>query len=263
MSSAFIHSKRPIMLVAGAGASRPRPQNQDEADSAFNWQVDETVVAFTRAAIAGGIPLAVPMDAHYAPLVAHVASEYLSPEMAEGRSQNMFDGEQGDGLRAISFVSLGKPSGQARRRAAPAWTEVFRTLKVVSEDVRPLREFMENTEPLGAVGIGQGRTVNALFREAMSMQMPRFRLTVRSSHGTRLSSVAEPIADEIERRLVGLRKELIIMSVRGRSRLRDERDEFLPPAAPPSFHAYPPLALYAQMLVDMLAADGSDTVARR
>jgi len=223
-----------------------------EASLSLDWQVDETVVALTRAAICRGIPLAVPVDTHFAPLVAYVASEYVSPEVAEGQSQRRFEGEQGEGLRAVTLVSLGNGSPSASPRAAPKWADEFRELKVVSDEVQPLQSLMQLTRPLAAVGVGHGMKVNAVLSASTSMQLPCWRLAIPPSNGHRLS-FGEPFAQLIEGELAELRKKLVLMPIEEGSRLRADGSEAEQEGAPPLFRTYPPLALYAQMLMARLA----------
>lgn len=252
MSSGFIDSRRPILLVADIVSRRQTTYSPGEPEPSLSWKVDETVVAFTRAAISRGIPLAVPMDMRYAPLVAHVASEYVSPEVAEGDSQRRFDGAPGKGLPAVSFVSLGKTSLQTKRRITPGWADVFRELKVVSDYVQPFHEFVERARPLAVVGVGQGPKINAHFTASMSRQLPCWRLATSAASGHRLPATVESFSQLIERQLVNLREGLVLMPVNSGSRVRDDGDEKKAQDAPPFFRAYPPLALYAQMLIEHL-----------
>ena len=252
MKAAFVHSQRPVVLAAGAGFRRAASRHGYEASLSLDWQVDETVVALTRAAICRGIPLAVPVDTHFAPLVAYVASEYVSPEVAEGQSQRRFEDERGEGLRAVTFMSLGNGSSSARPRAAPKWADEFRELKVVSDEVQPLQSLMELARPLAAVGVGHGTKVNAVLSASASKQLPCWRLAIPPSSGRRLS-FGEPFAQFIESKLAELRKELVLLPIEEGSRLRADGSEAAQEDAPPFFRDYPPLALYAQMLIERLA----------
>jgi hypothetical protein len=252
LKAAFVHSQRPVVLAAGAGFRRSASQYGYDARLSLDWQVDETVVALTRAAMCRGIPLAVPVDTHFAPLVAYVASEYVSPEVAEGRSQRRFEGERGEGLRAVTFMSLGTGSSSASPRAAPKWADEFRELKVVSDEVPPLQSLMELARPLAAVGVGHGAKVNAVLSASASKQLPCWRLAPPPSNGRRLN-FGEPFAPFIERKLAELRKELVLMPIEEGSRLRADVSGAGKGDAPPFFRAYPPLALYAQMLIERLA----------
>lgn len=257
MTSGLIGSKRPIVLVAGVGSRRQATRSQGQPEPSVTWQVDETVVALTRAAISRGIPLAVPMDLNYAPLVAHVASEYVSPEVAEGESRRTFDGDRGSGMRAVSFVSLGQNSFRPKRRMIPGWAEVFRELNVVSDDVQPFQRFVERVRPLAVVGVGQGPNINAFFTASLSWQLPCWRLATPAGSGGRRPAAGESFSQLMERRLVKLREELVLVPVNGGSRVRDDRNGTDRQDAPPFFRAYPPLALYAQMLMEHLMPDGS------
>lgn len=252
MKAAFVHSLRPVVLAAGAGFPRSASQHGYEARLSLDWQVDETVVALTRAAICRGIPLAVPVDTHFAPLVAYVASEYVSPGVAEGQSQRRFEGEQGEGLRAVTFMSLSSGSSSASPRAAPKWADEFRELKVVSDEVQPLQSLIELARPLAAVGVGHGTKVNAVLSASTSKQLPCWRLAIPPGNGRRFS-FGEPFVQLIERKLAEMRKELVLMPVEEGSRLRADGREAEQEDAPPFFRAYPPLALYAQMLIERLA----------
>ena len=254
MKAAFVNTQRPLVLAAGTGFRRSVSQHGHGAKLSLEWQVDETVVALTRAAICRGIPLAVPVDTHFAPLVAYVASEYVSPEVAEGQSQRRFEGERGEGRRAITFMSLGKGASSARPSAAPKWADEFRELKVVSDEVQPLQSLMEVARPLAAVGVGHGTKVNAVLSASTSKQLPCWRLAIPPRSGRR-SGFGEPFAELIEGKLAELRKELVLMPVEDGSRLREAGSGVEQQDAPPFFRAYPPLALYAQMLIERLAKE--------
>lgn len=252
MKAAFVHSQRPVVLAAGAGFRRAASQHGYESRLSHDWQVDETVVAITRAAICRGIPLAVPVETHFAPLVTYVASEYVSPKVAEGQSHRRFGDERGEGLRAVTFMSLGNGSSSASPRAAPKWADEFRELKVVSDEVQPLQSLMELARPLAAVGVGHGTKVNAILSAFTSKQLPCWRLAIPPSNGRRLS-FGEPFAPFIEMKLAELRKKLVLMPIDEGSRLRSDGSGAEQEDAPPFFRAYPPLALYAQMLIEHLA----------
>lgn len=252
MKAAFVQSQRPVVLAAGAGFRRAASQHGYESRLSLDWQVDETVVAITRAAICRGIPLAVPVDTHFAPLVAYVASEYVSPDVAEGKSQRRFGGERGEGLRAVTLMNLGNRSSSPGPRATPKWADEFRELKVVSDEVQPLQSLMEMARPLAAVGVGHGTKVNAVLSASTSKQLPCWRLAIPLSTGRRLG-FGEPFAQLIESELTEMRKELVLMPVEEGSRLRADGREVEQEDAPPFFRAYPPLALYAQMLIERLA----------
>lgn len=255
MISASINSRRPIMLVAGIGTRRQTTHSLGEPGRSLSWEVDETVVALTRAAISRGVPLAVPVDVHYAPLVAHVASEYVSPEVAEGGSQRTFDRARGEGFRAVSLVSLGKTPIKAKRRMLPSWADVFRELKVMSDDVQPFHSFVEGARPMAIVGVGQGPKINAFFTASMSRQLPCWRLALPAATRSRRAAAGQSFSQLVETQLVKLREELVFMPVNSGSRVRGDGDERRGHDAPPLFRAYPPLALYAQMLLEHLTAE--------
>jgi hypothetical protein len=155
-------------------------------------------------------------------------------------------------MRAISFVSLSKASDQIKPGNSLNWMDVFRNLKVVSDEVQTLGAFLERTRPQAVVGVGQGPRVNALLKAARSTQVPQFRLAAGLATNGRRKMASESFERGIERELVGLRRQLTLTTVGEGSRLRGRRDERT--EEPPFFHAYPPLALYAQMLLDNLAA---------
>lgn len=155
-------------------------------------------------------------------------------------------------LRAVTFMSLGNGSLSASPRAVPNWADEFRKLKVVSDEVQPLQSLMELVRPLAAVGVGHGTKVNAVLSASTSQQLPCWRLAIPPSNGRR-PGFGEPFAQLIESKQVELRKELVLMPVEEGSRLRADGSRVEQQDAPPLFSAYPPLALYAQMLMERLA----------
>ncbi len=250
MSTASKRFKQPILIAAGVGSGTSSQHTHDELGPSLSWQVDEAVVALSRAAIARGIPLAIPIDSHYAPLVAHVAAEYVSPEVAEGEKPRAASGNQREGLRMISLVGLGKTS--TRKRATPKWAEVFSELKVVSDEVLPLATFLGRFRPSCIVGVGWGPKVNELLNAGHEMQIDCRRLVTPAVKVVSGQALSDSWADQIEKDLAEMRQHLRIVSVQTGSRLRDDGGDPQEADPPPFFRLYPPLSLYAQLLVEKL-----------
>jgi len=252
MNTRFTYPKPSIILVADTNSRRHKMRETDNIGLTYEWQVDETVVAITRAAIARGIPLAVPMDLRYAPLVLHVASEYISPEVAEGRSQKFLNATEGDALPSVSLIRLEEASSRKNKRTTPAWIEIFLDLKVVSDGIRDFSKFLEISRPLAIIGVGQGSKINAAFKVAANRNIPFRRLATPVVNRELKKSEIKSSSLLIEQKLIELRKEMKFIPVGSGSRVRKDREQGQANTTPPYFHAYPPLSLYAQLLLENL-----------
>jgi hypothetical protein len=82
MAGAMPHRERQVpdgrvLLLAGF------PGEDEDVPAAWLLDTEEALLSFTRAALANGLTLAMPLDHVAAPLVAHTAAEYVPPPQME------------------------------------------------------------------------------------------------------------------------------------------------------------------------------------
>lgn len=253
-----VRDRRPGLIIMAAGVwddapTFPAEFSRIEGEISYSrWDVDETVVALTRAAINHGLRLAVPLDEEFAPLVAQVAAEYATPPVAEGENSGVF-GERNQGnIKAVSFYRMKRSRNGGGRGAVPGWARPFIELNILSEYVSGPEDLVQVIFPRALVGIGEGPAVETLMKRKSLAGIPHHRLLWTADQKSRRRQKIAVYESELEQRLQASRSKLKLFVPEG---IPDQRREEGEAEAPPFFHAYPPLALYAQYLVENLTSE--------
>lgn len=173
-----------VILVADEGTVKARKAITDTADEElpFYKRLDEAVVSIARAVFAAGADLAMPLDREFAPLVAHVAGEYLAPRFAENIGIQAADVDREGGHQFLQLFSLptpherGAPSSStdadgSSRLPLPPWASVFTKIGIVAESVIPFRSLLANRHPASVMVLGTGRSIETVVREVRKLQL--------------------------------------------------------------------------------------------
>jgi hypothetical protein len=230
--------KRQIVLAAEL------PAFGESGDVSAWWKLDAALVALARAAMARRVGLLVPYEEGIAPLVAHVAGEYVVPRFAESLEQ-----EPPSAIRAVSFFA--SPSGGKKKRAFQAnWLEPFLRLGVTDESVTALPILVDRLRPSAVVAIGGGRKVEATITIGRNAGLPIYRLLgVHAGGRKRADRGASSWEEHLEAELAELRSKLELYDAKMDGQELRSDEESSPLREPPFFRLTPPLALYAQLLI--------------
>lgn len=227
-----------IFLIAPGKTGKSHKVETPEEGLAPSAIVDEVVVSLARACFSRKVAIIVPRDQVIAPLVAHVAGEYLAPREAEGPTVTESGGESPQHVPVHLVVAA------RTNRGRDTWEDLGCQLGLIRTG-QALQAIVNDTRLLAIVAVGKGRAVRTRLGEAGKA----LKAVPSYSFAAGGSGPADTVAydEQALERLDSLRRQV--------EWLHDPDKPDAEPAAKPRRFEFVPYALLAQQLVDKLIAD--------
>jgi hypothetical protein len=227
----------------------------------LHLRVDEALVSIARAAFSSSLPLIVPFDEEFAPLIAHVAGEYASPEFAERLEPRTL--EAGERPRhMIQFAALrSSSSSRGGRIREERWLESFVELGIVAPRILSMETVLTEKRVRATVLLGAGPIVTEVTSLLGSIVLPpgvpTYAFSTTGYTGMELAPSVTLFDRHVLEALEKRRRELEYLRVPDVRRF--ENDEEDSRRFPKRRYEYTPYALVAQLLVRELFSEKEES----